>query len=292
MRSLSPAMAAALSREATTLARCWRLARHDGLVLGFTDHDRDLAFEGTRFEAASGVEGGEAEGALGFAVGGSEIAGALSSGRLTEDDLAKGLWDDCGVGVWLVDWTNVEARLLLEAGSLGEIRRGDHAFKAELRGLAHRLDEERGRLFTASCSADLGDARCRVPLGDPRFHRVFAVEAVDEATLAWSGLAGVEEGWFTGGRLVWLSGANAGAVGEVRLHRAGSLALWREPPAPVAAGDQARVEAGCDKSFSSCRAKFGNVANFRGFPHMPGNELLLTVAQNGQGRMDGGSLFR
>ena len=52
MRSLSPAMQAALSREATTLARCWRLARRDGLVLGFTDHDRDLVLDGTQGSTA------------------------------------------------------------------------------------------------------------------------------------------------------------------------------------------------------------------------------------------------
>lgn len=291
MRSLSPAMAAAVSREATTLARCWRLTRRDGLELGFTDHDRDLAFEGARFEAATGVEGAQSEGSLGFAVASGEIAGALASGSLDEGDLAKGLWDDAGFEVWLVDWTDTNARLLLEAGSLGEIRRGEDVFTAELRGLAHRLDEERGRMFTAHCSADLGDARCRVPLQDARFSRDFTVEAADGATMASSGLAGVDEGWFTGGRLVWLSGANTGSVGEIRRHGAGEVALWLEPPAPVAVGDRARAEAGCDKSFRTCGAKFANSPNFRGFPHMPGNELLITVAQSGQGAMDGGSLF-
>ncbi len=41
MRQLTSQTAAALAADATTLCHCWRLARRDGVVLGFTDHDRD-----------------------------------------------------------------------------------------------------------------------------------------------------------------------------------------------------------------------------------------------------------
>ena len=40
MKSVSPALAAHLNGEVTTLATCWRLERADGWVRGFTDHDR------------------------------------------------------------------------------------------------------------------------------------------------------------------------------------------------------------------------------------------------------------
>ena len=32
---------------------------------------------------------------------------------------------------------------------------------------------------------------------------------------------------------------------------------------------------GCDKSFATCKATFGNRDNFRGFPHMPGPDAVL-----------------
>lgn len=31
----------------------------------------------------------------------------------------------------------------------------------------------------------------------------------------------------------------------------------------------------CDQRFETCKARFGNVQNFRGFPHMPGNDAVL-----------------
>jgi uncharacterized phage protein (TIGR02218 family) len=52
------------------------------------------------------------------------------------------------------------------------------------------------------------------------------------------------------------------------------------------------VTVGCDKSHETCRARFDNVLNFRGFPHMPGNDFVVRVPQQGEPGHDGGSLFR
>ena len=43
MRDLDPAFAAHIAGAATTLARCWRVTRRDEQIIGFIDHDRDLA---------------------------------------------------------------------------------------------------------------------------------------------------------------------------------------------------------------------------------------------------------
>ena len=52
------------------------------------------------------------------------------------------------------------------------------------------------------------------------------------------------------------------------------------------------MTAGCDKRIATCRAVFNNVPNFRGFPRMPGNDVLVRRVLEGEGGMDGGSLFR
>ena len=79
MRTIPSALADHLDGGVTTLARCWKLTRRDGATFGFTDHDRDLAFAGTTFEARTGLEAAEASAELGFAVGGGEVSGALVS---------------------------------------------------------------------------------------------------------------------------------------------------------------------------------------------------------------------
>jgi len=44
----------------------------------------------------------------------------------------------------------------------------------------------------------------------------------------------------------------------------------------------------CDKRFETCSGTFGNAANFRGFPDMPGDDFLFARPTEG-GRHDGGS---
>ena len=60
-----------------------------------------------------------------------------------------------------------------------------------------------------------------------------------------------------------------------------------QPPLP---GDAFSVTAGCDKSFSTCRTKFANHLNFRGFPHLPGADFAYSYAAGGESH-DGGALF-
>jgi uncharacterized phage protein (TIGR02218 family) len=293
MKTLQPALAAHLAGEATTLARCWVLTRSDGVVMGFTDHDRDLSISGVTCRAATGLDAAEANAELGFAVGGGDVSGALSAAGLTEADLAAGRYDGASVVSWLVNWEDPAQALVTGRAMIGEIRRSDIGFVAELRGEAHRFDEERGRLFTAGCGADLGDARCGVAIG-PFTGSVSSSDG--RFTLASGDLPPMPDGWFTGGKLAFESGGNAGFATEIKLHRAGAgdaeFSLWQGAPSPITAGDVFSVTLGCDKSFATCRDRFGNAVNFRGFPQMPGNDALIRIARQGEAGMDGGSLLR
>ena len=79
--------------------------------------------------------------------------------------------------------------------------------------------------------------------------------------------------------------AHVGAGGEVLVE------LWLAPPLPVVPGDTFTVSAGCDKTAATCAAKFGNLESFRGFPHLPRDDVAASYPQTGGGH-DGGSLFR
>jgi hypothetical protein len=88
------------------------------------------------------------------------------------------------------------------------------------------------------------------------------------------------------------AGANTGARARILVHRASDAGALIEldpaPAAPVEAGDAARLTAGCDKQFNTCRVKFQNGDNFRGCPHMPGDDLLIRHASSEAVR-DGGA---
>lgn len=293
MKTISPDLAAHLAGGVTTLCNCWKLTRGDGRVMGFTDHDRDLVFDGVTFEAAAGFTASAIESSAGLSVDNLDLAGGLNSDRLDESDLAAGLYDDATVEIWRVNWQAPEQRLLLRKGNLGEVSRGATGFTAELRGLAHRLNQPVGRLLQYGCDADLGDGCCGVDLAAGAMRGAGIVAAAeDDRVVTASGLGDFAEGWFERGWLLFTGGANEGAGCEVKLHtltpEGAVVELWQAMAREIAVGDTFTVTAGCDKQFTTCRAKFGNGANFRGFPHMPGNDFVISYASSG-GVNDGGS---
>lgn len=297
MKTLPDGMQAHLASGTTTLCTCWRLTRRDGVRYGFTDHDRPLSFDGTDFLPESGFSASAIEARADLSVPNLTAEGALSSDALDEADLAAGRFDDAAVEIWRVNWQAPAQRVLLRAGSLGEVRRGRLHFSAEIRGLAHRLGQTVGRLYQRGCDAELGDARCGVDLTAPGRHGSGAVASVSGAAAFRATVLGdFADAAFTGGRLTWTGGANQGRVIEVRVHRrVGALAafdLWEAMSEPVAPGDAFDVTAGCDKSLQTCRDRFANLANFRGHGvYVPGGDWIMTYPAQG-GDNDGGSLYR
>ncbi|MFN3867613.1 MAG: DUF2163 domain-containing protein [Hyphomicrobiaceae bacterium] len=287
MKQLPPGMQEHLDGGATTLCWCWRTTRRDGVVLGFTDHDRDLEFDGTVFEAAAGFTASEIRESIGLSVDNLDVTSALSSERISEADLAAGRFDDARVEIFRVNWQEPSQRVLMRSGSLGEVRRSGNIFSAEVRGLAHYLQQPRGRVFQYGCDADLGDARCGINLDHVAFRGVGSISsATDARRFIVSGLAHFASAWFTRGLLTFTSGAANGQSVEVKRHFASAstvtIELWQPARQPVQPGQTFVVRAGCDKSFATCREKFSNAENYRGFPHMPGNDLLTAVVRPGQ----------
>lgn len=296
MKSLPAGMQAALDRGATTFCHCWLLVRKDGARLGFTDHDRDISFDGDTFEAAAGFTASAMETSAGMASSNLEASGGLNSERLSAADLAAGLYDDAEVTIWRVNWDDVSQRIVMKRGQLGEVAQGETAFRAEIRGLGEKLQEAKGRVYSYNCDVDLGSARCGINLESPTFKGSGTILAApSRREVSASGLDSYAPGWFAGGYVTFTSGANEGLSGEVKAHGlagsppVASLDLWLAMPFAIEAGDTFEIRAGCDKSFATCKAKFGNAANYRGFPHMPGNDYVTSYPLQGE-ENDGGSL--
>lgn len=284
MKQLPEGMQDHLDSGATTLCWCWKLARKDGVLQGFTDHDLSVAFDGLTYEATSGFTASELHDSIGLSVDNLDVQGAITSDRLSEGDLLAGLYDDAEVEIYRVNWQQPAQRILMRSGSLGEVRRTEQSFVAEVRGLSHYLQQVQGRLYQYACDADLGDTRCGIDLSDASYRGSGVVSAViNERRFNVAGFDAFDQQWFQRGALTFNSGLNSGARHEVRQHSVivdtVVVELWREPARDVAVGDAIVMTAGCDKVLATCRDKFANVTNYRGFPHMPGNDYLTAYAR-------------
>ena len=289
------ALYAHLESGATTVCRAWTVVRADGTVLGFTDHDRDLVVAGVTCRADTGMTARALQQTTGLSVDNSEALGALSDASVTEADLLAGRYDGAEVRAWLVNWTAPEDRVEQFRGSLGEIVRSGGSFKAELRGLSDALNRPQGFAYQPGCSAVLGDGRCRFATAQPGYFADRVVEAVvDNRVFEFQAFTGFDERWFEHGRFEVLTGRAAGLVGVVKIDRlegaARRIELWQSIGDAVVAGDKVRVVAGCDKQPVTCRAKFANFLNFRGFPHIPGDDWLASYPVADRPKT-GGSLF-
>lgn len=295
MRSLSTDLETHLKSGTTTLCNCWKLSRNDGTVKGFTDHDNNLEFDGVLYEAASGFVGSEAVSRVGLSVDNMEIHSALSSAALKETDLSNGLYDNAEIEVYLVNWDNPSQRVLQRVGNVGEVKRGSLSFMAEVRGLAHNLQQPQGRIFQQTCDAEIGDDRCTVNLDTTAFSITSSVANIQtDQSFTSIDLASYSSNWFNGGKVEWLTGDNTGTKSEVKGHVRQSedlsvISLWQLLGSPMQVGDQFKITAGCDKTFGTCKSKFGNQTNFRGFPHIPGNDFIIKSPNQDDSSQDGSS---
>ncbi len=277
-----------LKTGSTTVCRAWKVKRRDGLVLGFTDHDRDLSFDGVTYLARTGLTARSLQQTTGLSVDNTEAMGALSDASVREEDIIAGRFDGAEVTAYLVNWENAAEHSVLFKGSFGEIVRTKGTFQVELRGLTERLNLPVGRVYHAECSALLGDRQCTVDLSLPAHSVLADILSVEGGRVFHLPLlAGYAPHWFERGQLTLLDGIGKDLAGIIRADRiiAGNrvIELWQGISAEVAPGDTLRLEAGCDKRSTTCRDKFANFLNFRGFPHIPGEDWLRAAPSTQSG---------
>jgi hypothetical protein len=159
-------MIAHIEGEALTLATLWRVVRRDGTIFTFTDHDADIVYGGETYLAALGYSRSAIASGSELAVDEGELLGLLDAASIDPVELRAGLWDHASVRIFTVNWADLtQGEIKLRKGTLGEVVAvDDGSFRAELRGLAQPLQATVGSLYQPECRADLGDARCGIPL--------------------------------------------------------------------------------------------------------------------------------
>jgi uncharacterized phage protein (TIGR02218 family) len=255
----------------TTLAFIWRIDRRDGITIGLTSHDRDLTIDGLIYRAAPGMIPSAIERQDGLDPDNIELSGALTSDAITEDDLAAGRWDGATLRVSAVNWAAPETDpLFLVRGELGMVETGEGGFSAELRGPAALLEAPVVEETTPECRASLGDRRCGVDIAARRrFARVVSVNGMG-VTVDVS----AADNAYVAGTLRWLDGANSGIDSRIVASSGATLTLREPPYFEVLPGTRVDLIEGCDRRFSTCISRFANAVNFRGEPHLPGNDVL------------------
>ena len=280
MRTIGGSLQSALSTGTTTLARLFTITRTSGEVLRFTDFDGDITFSGNTYISNSSISIANISTAIQGGVTSTNAKVILDgSGGIASVDFIRGRYDGATFKVSWVDWSNPAlGEIVILVGQISIIEasnKGTGSF--EVRGILNRGDMRIGQFYTPECTADLGDARCTVDLAPTLMTgTVFSVSTRTKISVDLSG--DPADGYFSFGVLTWTGGSNLNqsieVLAQAYLSGHDQLVLALEMPEDIEAGDTFDIVAGCDKTRSTCQTKFANIANYRGYPFVPGPDGL------------------
>lgn len=268
------------AQDLETVATFWRIARRDGVTLGFTTHDRDLWFDGVLHRASPGMVPSSIRKSADLDPDSAEVRGAIAHEAITSDDLASGRFDNAQVRIGLIDWETGEHEILY-AGSIGTVSEEDGAFSAELISRKAELWRDPVPRTSPACRAAFCGPGCN--LNPQAFTRETRLSALDPVANAAAFEDGPDAALHAGGTLRWLDGAQAGVVmGVMGPGDGGGLVLDvpLDPAIPI--GAAALLREGCDHTLETCATRFANARNFRGEPFLPGNDMLTRYPSPGQ----------
>lgn len=259
------------SQDLETVAMFWRVARRDGITLGFTTHDADLWFDGVAHQSAPGMMPSAIRRSADFEPDSADVEGALSHGSIAADDLAAGRFDGAQVAIGLVDWDNLE-RFVLYRGAIGAVTEEAGKFTAALVSRKAELQRDPIPRTSPSCRAVFCGPGCA--LSGSRFTHAATLLGIDLDTNSVAVDTTLGLSVFAGGQLRWLDGPLAGTTAMISGQTGGRLVLSSPIDVVLAPGLRVALREGCDRTIATCAARFGNAVNFQGEPYLPGNDLI------------------
>ena len=288
MRTISTSFQAHLESEVQTVALCWKIQRKDGTIYHYTDHDAAIVYDGSTYTPidSGSPSNYRQNAALSPANIDFNMVFGSNSGR--DAEIRAGLFDYAEMWTFRINWADPSTTsgiVKLAYGRLGEVEIKDNEARIELRSLTQLLSVPIGRIYTPECNASLGDSRCAIVVSSTVYTRTGAISAVtDNRVFTVSGDAsGQIDNFFNYGPLTFTAGDNNGLTIQVEDYTtANVVTLYESAPYALSTGVTFSAVAGCDRRFLTCKDRFSNKDNFRGFPHIPGMDKALTVPNNQQ----------
>ncbi len=286
-------------------AHAWKITRTDGTIYRFTDWPHSLSLRESSapalftYSPAEGMDSTARRRAEQLEPVNKEARGVISSTLIKAEDLRAGRFDGARVDEYLVDarvpWLGYIEHSLYYI-KLVQYDRAE--WRAQVEGIASRLDRPVGDLWGPLCRVDLFSAPCG--LSPAAFQKTVEVSDIVEDRkvfkVTFGGGVGVlwnADGYGNDGTLEWTSGANNLLKLQIKEYTwdggagKGTITLHVPSPYVVAVGDDATAKPGCNKKSGveidkngarlpgHCKDKFANLLNFQGEPNIPNRDGSL-----------------
>jgi uncharacterized phage protein (TIGR02218 family) len=267
------------------MADAFSFTLRSGLVLCYTNVDVTFSYNGSTYLGNSVlIDGLKYKAAVGLEVDQQQITitaratDTITGGAPFLQALRDGSFDGTEIVRYRVFFsdriggTSIGSALLFKGrlGTIDEIGRTSAKLTVNSDLVLLDIDMPRN-VYQPTCLHTLYDSGCTL------VKNAFGTSGVAGAgstasVVNWSG-ASVN---FQQGSITFTSGVNAGVTATVGSVAAGaSLALLYPLESAPAPGDTFTVYYGCDHTPGTCQTKFGNLANFRGFPFVPPPQMAV-----------------
>lgn len=277
-RTIPIALQAHLDQPVTTTCRLLRIALRDGRVFGVTSLDADVTYNDGRgavtYSANQGVDVSAVSASADMSVANAEAQSLLvtTAPGITEAMIEAGDLRDAEWTLMLVNYRDLGmGHLILGAGDVGEVtKRWGLVWTPELLSYSVRLNQPIGTHWSRTCRAiDGSPASSQTGCGRTITTypgTVTVVGAENDRQFTGNHTTGAFP--FAPGRVVWVTGPNAGRVGFVEVHTSGAVTLGNATPYPISIGDTYTIADTCPRTWAACVAR-GNQLNFKGEPLIP-----------------------
>jgi uncharacterized phage protein (TIGR02218 family) len=258
------------------MADCFTFSLRTGLVLTYTNADVPIALNGYTYLANSVlVDGLNYKCAIGLDVDQQKITicarpADTIGGVPFLQALRNGVFDGCEIKrerAFLTQWTGAPlGSVVLFKGRMGKIDNvGRTTAEITVNSDLVLLDIDMPRnLYSPACLHVLYDSGCGLVRNAYGANGTVGNGSTYTA-INWSGASSA----YTQGTILFSSGANGGVSATIKQASAGVLTLAAPLQSAPAAGDAFTIYQGCDHTMATCKAKFNNLSNFRGFPYIP-----------------------
>lgn len=258
------------------ICRLIKLTTRTGAVYAWCDSDMPVTVDGVTYVPAPGLQATQYVATADTEVSAQQIGGGWVD--MPEQDIASGVLDGASIeGAWASYERPENGRLVVFVGKVDSITYTENGFKAEIMSFMKQLERNIGHVYTANCrhklfgSAGPGMAgACTLNSASYTFNGTVATVVKNRWKFTATDVTNAD-GYFSHGRLTFTSGPNNGLSFQVKTYEDGAFELLLPTGRAINVGNTFSIQAGCDKTAPTCKAKFNNIVNFGGFPHINPN---------------------
>ncbi len=267
-----------ITSNVTTIAYCWLIKLKNGAQYGFTDYSHEISFDNVVFDPRGIIKNSAIQSDTSIAADNFEIHGMIDHAVITKEDVLSGLYDQAYVEFSAVDYLYPENRAILKSGYVNQIRIVDDKFYFNIVGLIDRAKCTVSKCYSETCRAKFADVECGVDKNSHLIKGVIAqIISQDKVKVKFTDESSKYRGLFHNAKMDISSGA-----GEVKMIVSGFnnniATFYQNIPEDIKQGDSFVLYPECNKSFQACVEIFNNAINFRGEPHVPGQDEIYKTS--------------